>query len=549
MSHLHHKVSALVDGELVGSTRTRAIAHLYECAVCRSEVEQTLLLKQRLRGLDDVEPSGDLFVRLAALPDRSGVPHASAQVSTPSSTQLGDAAATPRVAPTRLPVRLLVGVTSVSTLVLVVAYVVGAPAAVTTPTVAPPVDEFRADFAEATGAAPLADPAVEGADVRGVDPSSNAFPPADALTSVSTGADLSAVLATLPVRVDGTERPAAEDDVEAVSRLRAAVTAPERLAYSGIRHVVDLTRAGSGGLATTRSVHVAVTHLPEQGTSFDVLNGPADTTAAFVARGEDGSSPLGPERLTLLGRAYDLTLTGVAVVAGRPVTVVSASRDGEIAARFFVDDRTGLLLRREMYEGGVLVRISAFASVQVSGRGFLAHLPPELAAPVATTVSVQQALASDEGYVCPQQLSDTFELTELQRLGQSGDGVRATYADGLSTAVVYEQQGRLDSSAVAGWQRVRVDGGTVTETGHGASDEMGRGAVAVRDGLPMVAVWESGGTVYTFVTDAPMQTATSLMSALPHGSEADQTGSGESSTSSRIVRGLARLGTFVAPGV
>ncbi|MDQ3224302.1 MAG: zf-HC2 domain-containing protein, partial [Gemmatimonadota bacterium] len=65
MSHLHQRVSALVDGELKGGARTRAVAHLQSCPACRAEVEQTLALKQRLLGLAAAEPSADLCSSLA----------------------------------------------------------------------------------------------------------------------------------------------------------------------------------------------------------------------------------------------------------------------------------------------------------------------------------------------------------------------------------------------------------------------------------------------------------------------------------------------------
>jgi hypothetical protein len=48
MSHLHHKVSALIDGELQGAARKRALNHLRQCRDCQHEVEATLALKHRL---------------------------------------------------------------------------------------------------------------------------------------------------------------------------------------------------------------------------------------------------------------------------------------------------------------------------------------------------------------------------------------------------------------------------------------------------------------------------------------------------------------------
>ena len=73
MSHLHQKVSALVDGELTGAARQRAINHVRKCAACRQELDETLALKARLSGLPDFEPSPDLFATLGGVAsDRAG---------------------------------------------------------------------------------------------------------------------------------------------------------------------------------------------------------------------------------------------------------------------------------------------------------------------------------------------------------------------------------------------------------------------------------------------------------------------------------------------
>jgi sigma-E factor negative regulatory protein RseB len=59
--------------------------------------------------------------------------------------------------------------------------------------------------------------------------------------------------------------------------------------------------------------------------------------------------------------------------------------------------------------------------------------------------------------------------------------------------------------------------------------------VYVSLGLPTVAVWGSGGTVYTVVTDAPDETATAVVADLPHAGPAS-VGAGE-----RLASGLKRL--------
>ena len=146
MNHLHQKLSALVDGELKGAARQRAINHLRKCDDCRHELEETLALKARLSDLPDFEPSPDLFATL------DGV----------SSSPVALEKSRSRAAVAR---RLLIGAGSVSVVVLSIAYVVGAPEEQTTTTVTPPVDALQAEFGGAAGDDLLSDAVVSG--IRG----------------------------------------------------------------------------------------------------------------------------------------------------------------------------------------------------------------------------------------------------------------------------------------------------------------------------------------------------------------------------------------------
>jgi anti-sigma factor RsiW len=67
VTHLHEKVSALVDGELNGAARRRAVAHARRCDTCREEIAQTLLVKQRLHGLPPVEPTATFCFSVASV--------------------------------------------------------------------------------------------------------------------------------------------------------------------------------------------------------------------------------------------------------------------------------------------------------------------------------------------------------------------------------------------------------------------------------------------------------------------------------------------------
>ena len=490
MSHLHHKVSQLVDGELHGAARQRALDHARRCADCRHELKATLALKSRMSGLSRAEPSPDLFLALSDVargPRRHPV---GASTLAAARSRLGPAVR-----------RVLVGAGSVSLAVLSLAYLVGGPGDPVLVRVSPPVDEYTADFAGDTGLAPLSDPAVGGL-------GSDVQPAALVVARGSTA-------------IPSWDASSGGDDAHAVAELRRAMSAPNRYAYDGTRQVQTFDTG------TATSVTIDVEHVPGQGTTFEMASGAADETSTFVAqRDAAASASLDAFPLAVLVDGYDIAVVGSAVVLGRPVTVIAASRDGFLDARFWVDDATGLLVRREVYDGATLVRSTGFTSLRVSRDGFLAHLPPELEAPTATKLAMTSvAVLNDEGWTYPADLSGRFALTGLEHLETAGDVTRASYSDGLSTASVFEQQGLLDPAAVADLTATSVGGGDVY----------------VGYGLPTVAVWECDGTVYTVVTDAPPDVADEVIASLPH-QRRDQPGVGD-----RLVTGLRRIGSSLTP--
>ncbi len=487
MSHLHHKVSALIDGELTGAARRRALAHARACHLCQRELEQTYALKQRLLGLAAAEPPADLFAALGSVR------------ATPSDHGVGAT----RGSAVR---KTLVGAGSMSLAVVTLAYAVGGVEA-PEPTVTPPVKEFSLEFAGSTGLEPLSDPAVE------VLSSS-----ADSVRTTSVAAS-----SLWPVAVTPRTVGASGDDARAVRWLRRAALAPSEVAYSARRDVTWHTSTGES------TATLDVEHAPEQGTSYAATNRAASGTATFLAQSDAASSgtPSGTAVDQLIS-SYDLSLDGSDTVDGRPATVITASRDGGSVARFWIDDATGLLLRREMYDDGNLIRVSQLSDLQTSDAGFMKHLPPELEAPVGTRLSIDFAPAlTDHGWACPPDLPSDFELTLLHRLEGAHDVMHAVYSDGLSTVSVFEERGILDASTLTGYRQVTANSSSVW----------------VQQGLPTVVVWQADATVYTMVTDAPPSTTAELVAALPH--EADQHAQ---SADNRVGRGLVRIGSALLPG-
>jgi predicted anti-sigma-YlaC factor YlaD len=67
VSHLGHRLSALIDGELSHAQRERVLAHLARCQPCRREAAALRALKQRMHALGEATAGTALTDRLVAL--------------------------------------------------------------------------------------------------------------------------------------------------------------------------------------------------------------------------------------------------------------------------------------------------------------------------------------------------------------------------------------------------------------------------------------------------------------------------------------------------
>jgi len=486
MSHLHQKLSALVDGELKGAARQRAIKHLRRCAACRHELDETLALKARLSGLPDFDPSPDLFVTLGGV---SSGPLASERVR-------------PRTAVAR---RLLIGAGSVSVVVLSIAYVVGAPEEPTTTKVAPPVDTLQAEFGGAAGDDLLSDAVVSGirSDESAPRPAQEPAPKSDA-TDAPLKLEVASVLPLI----------AAGDDHRALKALKRTVRATRQFSFAGIRKVEAFDRDQPA------SQTLEVAHVPGQGTAVEVQQ---TQEAAFLP--DDESADL---RLDALVASYDVAVLEPSHVVGRPATVLGVGRDGQLVAKVWIDDATGLMLKRQLFDAGRLVRSSEYTSLQIR-RGddmFLNHLEPELVPPDSNRLDTDDAQRlSDAGWACPSSLGHGFQLTGLMQVDAGEEVMHAEYTDGLSSVSVFSERGSLDPSELAGFS-----------VEHSHSEP-----VYVRSGLPAMVVWESDSTVYAVVSDAPLDTVSRVVDALPHEAQA------EPGIGGRVGTGLDRMAGFLTP--
>jgi hypothetical protein len=191
---------------------------------------------------------------------------------------------------------------------------------------------------------------------------------------------------------------------------------------------------------------------------------------------------------------WGLSTAGTRTVAGRPATVVEASReDGTPAQRLVVDDATGLLLGREVLgPSGRVERSVQFSRIDIGDRASSATGPPN----DVRTPTAEKLTSTPDGYRAPGAAAG-FELVTRSR---HPDGMLLFYSDGVFTASVFEQQGDLDWGALPSGGTDTQLADTRTRTYNEASGD--------------VAVWERNGLVYTCVTDAPSDVFTRMVGAL-----------------------------------
>jgi sigma-E factor negative regulatory protein RseB len=306
--------------------------------------------------------------------------------------------------------------------------------------------------------------------------------------------------------------------------LDRAASAPAATPYHGVQFVSAWTSRG------TTSEVVDVDHVPGHGTTFRI-DGTTVTPASSMTLLAAAPSIAGGGAVGLLAAHYSLTVVAQDRVAGRPADVVAARRPGSAraapdVARFWLDRESGLVLRREVYDGrGRTTRASAFVEVTVgAGAGSLAARTGDRAW-ASSLDTAALARMRRRGWECPASLPGPLTLVDARRGGSSGDIVHLSYSDGIANVSVFEQRGRLDEEGLEGHTRA-------VEGGH---------QVWVRGSVPQRVVWSSGPTVYTVVADAPERTVDQVVAALPHRPAAG------GDTLGRLGRGLDRVASWFNP--
>jgi sigma-E factor negative regulatory protein RseB len=315
---------------------------------------------------------------------------------------------------------------------------------------------------------------------------------------------------------------AAAGEVRALGLLTAAARAARSLTYSGTQYV-------STWRADTASSQVADIRHTGGGSSVvsvQATAGNAGSDSVALA------SELDMRLLHLLAEHYELGVAPDGTCTGRSAHVVearrrSASGTGVVAGRFWLDAQTSLVLRREVFDrGGRLVRSSAFAALTVEAAVPDLHVLHDDVVSQRLDVQVLDRMRR-EGWQVPMSLPGDMELFDVRVRSHDGkDVMHLSYSDGLSTLSLFAQRGRLGTEPVEGF----------------AKRSVGHSNVWVRSTTsPQRVVWGGGGRVFTLVTDAPPESLSAAVKALPHDA-APKTG-----ILARVARGLARLASWLNP--
>ncbi|ONI72503.1 transcriptional regulator [Kribbella sp. ALI-6-A] len=330
---------------------------------------------------------------------------------------------------------------------------------------------------------------------------------------IGIGLPLPAVAAPVPA----TPR---EDAPSAISWLERAAAAPDHVSYHGTQIITAWGPQGS------TSAMLDIVHAASQGSEISVVGSTSPDAKSFVQRATDGERPTvdgGP--LALLKATYELVYRCCTDTIGRAAVLVEALRDDRtLAARFWIDKATGLLLQRQLFgaDGKALVRATVFTDLEIENGEFLGHLPPMLPGGVQSMgLSGVDGLRT-QGWTCASELPGSLRLYDVHQDSAAGV-LQFLYSDGLFNVSLFQQRGALDPKAVAGYATTGTPG------------------VHVRYGMPSYAVWSSGGIVYTLVGDVPAELLAQVVDAFPHEVPVRVT------PVQRMGTGLARIATWLTP--
>lgn len=230
--------------------------------------------------------------------------------------------------------------------------------------------------------------------------------------------------------------------------------------------------------------------------------------------------------LALMRQNYAITYVGPGSADGRRAQVIAVRRrGGGLAARYWLDDATGLPLRRQLFDTRArLFSDDAFTALSL-GPGQPAPAPARGAQLWAGPLSAAERTAlRASGWPLPRTIAGGMALFQATRADtKAGPVIELSYSDGLSVVSVFLQRGQLPAR-MPGWRVISAAGG---------------GELYALDPDDQSLAWSAGGYVVTIISDAPAAAVDRTVTSLPHASPPDFW--------DRIGRGIRRIASWADP--
>ena len=322
---------------------------------------------------------------------------------------------------------------------------------------------------------------------------------------------------------------AASDARAAVDLLDAVVEASRSAAYEA--RVVVATFSERGPAVS----EMRITHWPDG--ELRVTRGEEWELGRVAGEGYLRSDPdtllrlSGVERtpfeLDRLLRKYALDLAESTHLDTGPARVVRVveRESGVRRERLFVDEASGLVVRRETFDrDGDPVRVMAFTRLETHDADVVEPDEDDLEVERRALTPADTELRREDGFLVPEELPAGYVLVEVHEVEDAVvPTLHLVYSDGLYALSLYQQQGRLASSAVDGAARLTADDGGHVWRWPGSE--------------PRRVVWTGDRLTFTALTDAPTDELLTVVSGLP----TSRTGS----ILDRLARGLSRVGEWL----
>lgn len=218
--------------------------------------------------------------------------------------------------------------------------------------------------------------------------------------------------------------------------------------------------------------------MPVKGKGSELELGVGVQQPALTWAGGVGTARTAPDPTA----KYQVQAEAGPLILGRSTTRVLLGLDGRVTEEADVDDATGLLLRRQVYDTrGVKVRLVEFTSLEG-----LRKLGTGSVQPVREPGKVPRLDQVPSPFPAPAALAGGYTLLGAYRRGPA---VQVLYGDGVRTLSVFSQLGEADPSALpTGGERLLVRG----SAGRRWTWAGGQ-----------VVTWSQRGTTTTVVGDGP----------------------------------------------